>query len=146
MTDGEYSDAKPLDDEEPIKVETSESAPKVKGTAGDKEDPAISPQALHDRLKQYLAETEKLIDWLEEGLAKGGEQLRAIKAFDDKISKFSGSVAPINTATIEASLEDIRKHISSLEEVHERIKGDIEKVERISEKITEILNQYQSGT
>ena len=105
--------------------------------------PNPSPKEVHERLERYLKDTEALVAWLQEGLSKGEEQLRAIKTFDEKISQIGGGIEPIETGSVEAEIENIRKHILSLEELRERVKGDIAKVERISAKIAEILNQYQ---
>ena len=87
----------------------------------------LSPKALHDRLEQYLSEYEEMISFLQDALKKGNEQLRVVKTFDERAAHVGGGVEPIDTKTIEASMEDIRKHITSLEEVHERVKGDLNK-------------------
>ena len=111
-------------------------------TNDDKGGVASSPQELHDRLERYLRETENLLSWLKEGLEKGGDQLKALRLFDQEIREIGGGVEPIDTKAIEDLQENIRKHLRSLEELREKIKNDISKVESISAKINEILNQY----
>ncbi|MBI4095040.1 MAG: hypothetical protein HY435_02510 [Candidatus Liptonbacteria bacterium] len=111
--------------------------------AGNTSNDNPTPEEVHERLERYLSETERLVGLLREGLEKGEEQLKALKAFDAQVSKLGGGIKPIETSSLEAEVENIRQHALSLDELHERIKNDIGKVEQISAKIADILGQYQ---
>jgi pyruvate/oxaloacetate carboxyltransferase len=104
-----------------------------------------SPEEVYERMEKYLKETESLLSLLKEGLMKGEEQLNALTAFDAKVAQFDAGVDPIDTTALQAEIEDIRKHVVSLEELRNRVKADIDRVKKISERITEILSQYQQN-
>jgi len=103
-----------------------------------------SPEEVYERMEKYLAETESLLALLKTGLEKGEEQLHALTAFDTKVGQLGIEIEPIDTAALQREIEEIRKHVVSLEELRNRVKNDIDKVKRISERIAEILKQYQS--
>ncbi len=101
-----------------------------------------SPKEVYDRLTRYLVEVDNLLVGLREGLTKGEEQLRLIRAFDERVTKLGAAIDPIETVSVENEVESIRKHILSLQEMRDQVKVDIENVKRIGEKIAEILGQY----
>lgn len=101
-----------------------------------------SPQEVYDQLTRYLGEVDNLLSGLREGLIKGEEQLRLIRAFDERVTNLGAAIDPIETTSVENEVESIRKHILLLQEMRDQLKVDIENVKRIGEKITEILGQY----
>lgn len=100
-----------------------------------------TPDEVHRQLSEYLLNTENLLAWLKEGLIKGEEQLVAVKTFDTQASGAAG-MTPINTDALELELQEIRKHILSLEELRAHIMGDIERVNKIRESLSQNISQF----
>ena len=105
----------------------------------------VSPQEVYERMEKYMAETESLITLLKDGLGKGEAQLSALTTFDAKVGQLGAEIKPIDTSTLQTEIDDVRKHITSLEELRDRVKVDIDKVKEIGDRINKILDQYKGG-
>ena len=77
--------------------------------------------------------------------SNGEEQIMALRAFDVRAPQLSSTITTIDPAPLQSEIEEVRKRVTSLEELRDRAKEDIEKVKEISEKITGFVNQYQAG-
>lgn len=104
----------------------------------------VRPQEIYDRMAAYVTETENLIGILRESLKKGEGQLTDIASFDSKVTQLKNGQTPIDTAALQTSIDDVRKHIASLEEFRGRVKSDMEKVKQITESISGFVSRYQS--
>lgn len=104
----------------------------------------VRPQEIYDRMAAYVTETESLIGILRESLKKGEGQLTDIASFDSKVTQLKNGQTPIDTAALQANIDDVRKHIASLEEFRGRVKSDMDKVKQITESISGFINRYQS--
>ncbi|HEY9585850.1 MAG TPA: hypothetical protein VJJ02_04670 [Candidatus Paceibacterota bacterium] len=104
-----------------------------------------SPREVYEQMERYLRETEGLLMLLRESLTKGEEQIMALRAFDVRAPQLSSTITTIDPAPLQSEIEEVRKRVTSLEELRDRAKEDIEKVKEISEKITGFVNQYQAG-
>jgi len=132
-----------MDDELNIIGDSPAEDGKKEAPSADPSNP--SPQEVYERLSRYLSEIDTLLTALREGLAKGEEQLRLIRTFDERVNKLGTTIEPIETASVENEVESIRKHILSLQEMRDQVKVDIDNVKRIGEKITAIMSQYYKG-
>ncbi len=104
-----------------------------------------TPKEVYEQMERYLKETENLITLLKDSLSKGEDQLNTLTTFDSRAPQLSPTITPIDTTTLRAEIEEVRKRIVSLEELRDRVKSDIEKVKAIGEKIAGIIGQYRSG-
>jgi pyruvate/oxaloacetate carboxyltransferase len=105
----------------------------------------ISPKEVYEQTERYLKETESLIALLRESSAKGEEQLMSLRAFDLRAPQLSSAISPIDTAVIQGQIDEVRKHIATLEELRDRVKTDLGKVKEIGQKIADIMHQYKTG-
>jgi len=114
------------------------------------QEPAVSvgdaptPSDVYEQMEKYLKETESLLSLLRESLAKGEDQLIMLTTFDTRAPQLNSEIAPIDTSTLQAEIQDVRLRITSLEELRDRVKADILKVKEISQKIGAILDQYKA--
>jgi DNA-directed RNA polymerase subunit L len=112
--------------------------------ASDSTADALKPSEVYEQMERYLKETESLLSLLRESLAKGEDQLIMLTTFDTRAPQLNSQLTPIDTATLQAEIQDVRQRISSLEELRDRVKADLEKVKEISQKIGQILDQYKT--
>jgi len=104
----------------------------------------VRPQEIYERMTAYVTETDNLISMLHENLKKGESQLTEIASFDSRVTQLKNGLTPIDTASLQANIDDVRKHIASLEEFRGRVKTDMDKVKQITESISGIITRYQS--
>jgi hypothetical protein len=102
----------------------------------------IRPEEVYSRMASYVSETENLISLLRDTLSKAEAQLSEIVAFDSRMTQLGTGMEPIDTASLQTEIDDIRKHIGGLESFRDKVKLDMENVKKISEKIAGIVSRY----
>jgi hypothetical protein len=105
----------------------------------------IRPDEIYNRMASYVSETENLISLLRDTLSKAEAQLSEIVAFDSRMTQLGTGMEPIDTASLQTEIDDIRKHVGGLESFRDKVKLDMENVKKISEKIVGIVSRYRNS-
>jgi hypothetical protein len=124
-------------------AEEAQSAQTPASESGSMDD--VRPEEVYSRMASYVSETENLISMLRDTLSKAEAQLSQIVAFDSRMPQLGTGMEPIDTASLQTGIDDIRKHIGGLESFRDKVKLDMENVKKISEKIAGIVSRYRNS-